>query len=161
MPLTYWHGGNGNLSIQKLKSEFLSISFSSIEKNTYPQNGLIPYLTLAEVFKNVYTQESGDKPQVRSMNENDICNVTQLDKMSYNDMGLVNSKYCELLNNGGIYWIPSTINNNMWKINPNSPIPWPYDTSKNIEWGIRPVVSLKSNAKTKGIDLEGIQQLEI
>lgn len=160
VPLTYYHGANGNLSKQKLRNEFLSIPFSSTEKNTYEKNGFIPYLSLSEVFENVYTQISGDKLQVRSMNEDDIYSVTGL-KMVYDDMGFIASKYCKLLDNGAEYWIPSTSNNDIWLIRPNWNIPWPFCTGQNVKSGIRHVVSLKSNLKTNWMDLEGYWRLEI
>ena len=148
------------MSKQKLRDEFLSIPFSSTEKNSYEKNGFIPYLSLNEVFENAYTQISGDKLQVRSMNEDDIYGVTRL-KMVYNDMGFIASKYCKLLDNGAKYWIPSTSNSDIWHISSGSNTPWPFDTSLNAKGGIRPVVSLKSNLKTNGMDLEGYWRLEI
>lgn len=81
--------------------------------------------------------------------------------MVYDDMGFIASKYCKLLDNGAEYWIPSTSNNDIWLIRPNWNIPWPFCTDQNVKSGIRPVVSLKSNLKTNGMDLEGYWRLEI
>ena len=160
VPLKYYHGANGSLSKQKLRDEFLSIPFSSTKENTYEKNGFTPYNSLTEIFENAYTQISGDKLQVRSMNEDDIYGVTGL-KMVYGDMGILNIKYCKLLDIGVEYWIPSTANNDIWLIRPNWNTPWPFCAGQNVKSGIRPVVLLKPDVKTSGFDLDAIWNIQL
>ena len=80
----------------------------------------------------------------------------------------IENKLEEMYNNfpailitGAKYWISSTSNSDIWRISSGSNTPWPFDTSLNAKGGIRPVVSLKSNLKTNGMDLEGYWRLEI
>ena len=94
------------------------------------------------------------------MNEKDVCNVTNMSQMVYSYMGLTNLKYSKLFDNNSVYWIPSTRNSDMWRINYSMDAPWPYSTGLRERNGIRPVVSLKSDLKTFGFDLNNFWNIQ-
>lgn len=160
VPLTYYHFRYSDISIENLTAKFLETTFTANEKRTYIKNGFLPCITLMETFTNKYTKTSEDKLQVRSMNEKDVCNVTNMSQMVYSNMGLTNLKYSKLFDNNSVYWIPSTRNSDIWRINYGWDSPWPYSTELRERNGIRPVVSLKSDLKTFGFDLNNFWNIQ-
>ena len=178
VPLTYHHYNNSAISVENLAINFLTIPFRASNSYTYRKTGFNPYKTLTQVFTNKYTATyekdetvtyptydnntvTGTKTagtlKVRAMTMDDINGATRLSSIS-DATSLRDAQYQKLFDLGVFYWLASTLHeDSLWFVNSNGGT---YCNSI-IEYGIRPVVSLKSNAKTKGIDLEGIQQLEI
>ena len=144
------------MSYTKLKNEFLNIPFSFTQGDTYRKNGFTPYLSLPEVFENKFTNTSGEKMQVRMMNFSDISRITLNFNADHQYVG--DAKYNKLFIFGVRYYILEKgvcfIRGDTW----NADILGWYEYSV---MGIRPVVSLRANTKTKGIDLKGFWQLEI
>ena len=83
VPLTYYHAGTQITSIECLTTNFLETPFTVNMEYTYRANGFLPNMTLEEIFKNKYTNLSGEKLQVRAMKEEDIYNITNLTELSY------------------------------------------------------------------------------
>ena len=99
--------------------KFLAITFSSTEKNTYRKNGFSPYITLNEIFKNAYTQISGDELQIRAMKAEDIYTITKLTEMTSGwAMNLGDANYNKLFANGAWYNLASARGNTsaLWSV---------------------------------------------
>ncbi len=146
--------------MEKLNNDFLAIPFSSTERDVFRKNGFSPFLTLHEVFDNEYTVIESGSPKVRSMNFEDISRITKNTIASRQYVG--NEKYDKLFATGGNhYWIGYTeYASGLSYVRAN----WQGDILDGgyySEYGIRPVTSLKLDLKTKGMDLEGVWQLEI
>ena len=156
--MTYYHVNDSALSIENLTKKFLTITFSSTEKNTYRKNGFYPYITLNEIFKNAYTQTNDEKLQVRAMKAEDVYNVTGMSALEEGGTDFKNGKYNELLVFGTDYWLATAYNDyNLWRVVNDGRI---YALS-NREYGIRPVVSLKTTIKTTGYNLESIWNIQL
>ena len=151
--------GKGAFTCEKqLKDNFLNIQFSSSENATYRKNGFSPYITLNEIFKNAYTQISGDELRIRAMRAEDVYNVTGMSALEEGGTDFKNGKYNELLVLGTNYWLATAYNDyNLWRVVNDGRI---YATS-NREYGIRPVVSLKTTIKTTGYNLDGIWNIKL
>ena len=116
--MTYYHVNDSALSIENLTKKFLTITFSSTEKNTYRKNGFYPYITLNEIFKNAYTQISGDELQIRAMSAEDIYIVTGLtDMVNGKSVHLADLKYNKLFIIESQYWIATPYDTDViWRI---------------------------------------------
>ena len=157
--LTYYHTyHDSSISIENLTTKFLETPFTLNTSYTYRKNGFLQYVTLEYIFKNEYTNLVGEKLQIRALKAEDIYLITGLTEMIYgNSMNLDNIKYNNLFSNGAGYWIASSYTPRvLWRIengrvyNPGS-----------FEGGIRPVVSLKSEARATSIDLIGAWNIAI
>ena len=73
-------------------------------------------------------------------------------------MDLNNPKYSGLYVNNEHYWLASESSTyTLWIVNSNGNV----YASNSIEFGVRPVVSLKSNVKTSAMDTQGRWIIEI
>ncbi len=151
--------GNPEKNVENLTSLFLETPFSATSRDTYRKNGFLSFVSLFEIFKNKYTNISGDKLQVRAMKAEDIYNVTGLSKMQMGkEMDIANVKYNKLLVNGSSYWLASYFDD-LYILAKNGYISNLDYSYANI--GIRPVVSLKSEARATSIDLIGAWNIAI
>lgn len=151
-------GKNAFACEKQFKDNFLNIQFSSLENATYRKNGFIPFISLTEAFKNTYTQTNDEKLQVRAMKAEDVYNVTGMSALEEGGTDFKNGKYNELLVFGTDYWLATAYNDyNLWRVVDDGRI---YAVS-NREYGIRPVVSLKTIIKTTGYNLDGIWNIKL
>ena len=119
VPLTYYHYMSAPSSLTDITTNFFETQFSSTNNRTYRKSGFLPYVTLKEIFDNKYTETSGDKLQVRSMNENDICNVIGIEMSKDFSMNIENKKYNKLFVCDAFYYIAYARNPYLWFIAKN------------------------------------------
>ena len=147
--------------MENLNNNFLAIPFSSTERDVFRKNGFSPFLALHEVFDNKYTVIESGSPKVRSMNFEDISRITENTIASRQYLG--DEKYNKLFAVGGEhYWIAFSNGGDSGLHFVRGY--WQGDILAGgyyIEFGIRVVISLNSDLKTSGMDLEGIWQLEM
>jgi len=161
-PLSFYNWTNQANSIPALTTNFLTTPFSGSDKATYRKTGFTPYLTLTETFTNKYTQtdSSTGLPKVRSMVQEDVFKVTGYTEiLSGYEMGLNDKKYTNLFHNKGCYWLASPYPanaNNLWNVDNIGGV-----YVSNREFGVRPVVSLKSTVRANGTDAMGVWKIEI
>ena len=105
-------------SVNNLTVKFLETPFTGNDDYTYRKNGFSPYITLNEIFKNAYTQISGDELQIRAMKAEDIYTITKLTEMTSGwAMNLGDTKYKKLFANGAYYFLASAFNDNyLWYV---------------------------------------------
>ena len=73
-------------------------------------------------------------------------------------MDLNNPKYSGLYINNVQYWLAYEFNpNDLWLVGGSGNV----YSSNSIEFGVRPVVSLKSNVKTSAMDTQGRWMIEM
>lgn len=154
VPLMFNQLGDPDTSAEVLTNNFLETPISPTENHCYTKNGFIPFLTLKQVFENNFTLISGDKLQVRAMKVKDIMHITGGEKNTeykkWNKLFNVGSEYM-LANAKASYYV------------------YLIDTSGRFHdngyayymIGIRPVVSLKSNLKTSGFNLDTIWNIQL
>ena len=161
-PLTYYPGEAAIDSPEKLTNNFLNILLSDTEDGTFRMSGFDNNKSLAEVFKeNKYTVMNQSVPMVRSINQEDILNITgDTDVVLGTELDLANNKYNDLFSIGVNYYLA------------NSYIEYPgallfvfghgsISTSGYSSYGIRPVVSIKPGVLTTGKDSNGVWNLVI
>lgn len=117
VPLTYYHKNLASTSVNNLTVKFLETPFTGNDDYTYRKNGFSPYITLNEIFKNAYTQISGDELQIRAMKAEDIYTITKLTEMTFGwAMNLGDTKYKKLFANGAWYNLASAHGNTLWSV---------------------------------------------
>ena len=117
VPLTYYHKNLASTSVNNLTVKFLETPFTGNDDYTYRKNGFSPYITLNEIFKNAYTQISGDELQIRAMKAEDIYTITKLTEMTYGwAMNLGDTKYKKLFANGAWYNLASAYGGSLWSV---------------------------------------------
>lgn len=191
VPLTYYHFNNSETSIKNLTMKFLDIPFAVTGNYVFSQTGFNPYTTLKELFNNKYTATYGNKAtvsytstyengtsvtytgekaagdlKVRAMTKED------LDKVYVEAGGIVTTQetYVTNVKYGKLFAIPSTStqythywlasaydSNYLRNVNGSGYI----NNGDQVELGIRPVVSLKANVKTTGMDMTGAWDIEV
>lgn len=179
VPLTYMPNGNVATSIERLAINFLTTPFHASDYWTYRKNGFNPNKSLTEIFNNKYTatyasnttvtyptystntvtaQKAAGKLKVRAMTKEDIVNSTGVTWASGYEMGLRDAKYDKLYANGGVNWFASAREEGyLWYVDDLAGVYGSY----YAEYGIRPVVSLKSTVKASGTDAKGAWNIEI
>ena len=161
VPLTYYHGTAGDTLVTALTTNFLTTSFTLSDKNTYRKKGFLAYESLINTFTNKYTEmkEDGITPRVRAMIKEDILRATGLTEMKAgSEMALADAKYQTLFANRCYYWLASVrISSGVWCVffDGNA------GAASSKEYGIRPVVSLKSTVKATGTDMVSAWNIEI
>ena len=162
VPLTFYNHNYGPTTVIALTTNFLTTPFNPTANYNYRKTGFLAYLTMAEVFTNEFTEMDGTNPKVRSLNGEDILQVTGLTEMATAmTMGLNNAKYQNLFTSGyGEYFVASVAGDNgIWYVRQDgyvySNIPF------YSEKGVRPVVSLKSTVKATSQDMIGAWNIEI
>ena len=190
VPLTYYHYNNAETSIKNLAINFLSTPFTASTNNTFRTTGFNPLQTLTEVFNNKYTATysadtsvsysstynagtevtySGTKGngtlKVRAMTKEDVDKVYDPTGATETTQGtsLTNAKYQDLLaipanSNYCYYWLASAYSSNTLRYvyyygNVN------YYGSNTF--GVRPVVSLKSEVVAEGTDMIGAWNIHL
>ena len=162
--------GSSPKVVENLAINFLTTPFSENAAARYRKNGFLSNQTLTEVFTNkftsIYTSDTqvtyptydtntvtgtkmADTLKVRAMTLEDIKKVSELTSVS-NKTYLTDVKYQKLFNIGADCWLASVYDNSAsWLVGSNGKIGY-YFTG---EYGVRPLVSLKSNvrANTKSI----------
>ena len=160
-PLTYYHVAPAADSVEALTTNFLTTEFDEyVTKRKFVKNGFIGYTNLKDVFTNIYTATDGENnPLVRSMIARDILDTTgQLEMETGYEMDLNNPKYSGLYKNDVTYWLASAHDTiSLWYVLSDGYVTYYY----SIEYGVRPVVSLKSNVKTSAMDTQGRWIIEI
>jgi len=160
-PMSYYHGGATSTSVEQLLNNFLEIEFDDITvQQKFIKNGLRQYSTLTEAFTNKFTLMNGTTPKVRAMKNEDILRATGLATMqSGTIMDLANPKYEQLWKIDVNYWLASANNTSfLWSVNNYGGV---YDYLSSVEYGVRPVVSLKSGIRTHEKDSAGRWSMEI
>ena len=124
----------------------------------------MPSITLTEIFSNKYTNVNDGKPQVRSMNADDILKVIAKANNNMNNVSrdeIIKKVYNNLFYIGGDYFLATaytSIANNLWKINS---IGKPENATPTTCSGIRPVVSLNNTARANTVDMMEAWNIEI
>ena len=73
-------------------------------------------------------------------------------------MDLNNPKYSGLYKNDVTYWLASAFSTStLWTVHSNGNV----NNYHSLEFGVRPVVSLKSNVKTSAMDTQGRWMIEM
>ena len=160
-PLSYYHSSNSSTSITNLTTNFLTTTLNESGTNTYRKTGFLPYKTLTETFTNKFTamKSDGVTPQVRAMKAEDIYRVTGHTSMSTGTtMGLNNAGYEQLFANGAYYWLASADSSSyLWRVRDDGFVYY----NGYSEYGVRPVVSLKSGIVVTGTDKVGAWNIEV
>ena len=176
VPLTYCHYEYSTTSVKNLAINFLTTSFHASNNNQYRKTGFNPYQTLTQIFTNKYTDtyandtsvtyltyssntvtgtKSAGTLKVRAMTLDDIKLIT-----GGSTSGLSDASYQELFKIDAHYWLASAgLNgsNYLWCVSNRGSVSSGYD----YEFGVRPVVSLKSDIKSNGTDMIGAWDIEI
>ena len=153
-------------------SGFFNTGFSSTRiDGCYTENGLKNCKSLKEAFTNKYTKIISDIPEVRAMTKDDVDYLYQYfgETSNVTEHGtLINdSKYREMIDIPSVtegkstYYYLATVYNsvNLWYVNGDSK--WVDWRGRQGEQGIRPVVTLKSNVKAIGQNINGAWDIEI
>lgn len=178
VPLTYYHGGDSTPSVENLAIKFLTTPFHASNSYSYRKTGFNPYQTLTQIFTNKYTATyandtsvtyptystntvTGSKTagtlKVRAMTKEDIMRVTG-DTTFSSSINLTNAKYQNLFKVDAYYWLASADDgSNLWRVYGGGRV----TCSSRDEYGVRPVVSLKSDIKTAGTDMIGVWNIEL
>lgn len=178
VPLTFY-AYYATDTVKALAINFLTTPFSVSDNYTFRKTGLNPYQTLTEAFTNKYTATyesdtsvtyptystntvTGTKTagtlKVRGMTKEDIMRITGDTSFSAS-ISLTAAKYQDLFHINAYYWLASARNsNNLWFVSQYGDVN--YSSNLN-EYGVRPVVSLKSNVKATGTDMIGAWNIEI
>lgn len=176
VPLTYYNNSSST-SVDNLAIKFLTTSFHASNSNTYRKTGFNPYQTLTQIFTNKYTATYANDTQVtyptystytvtgtktagtlkvRAMTLEDIKSSSGLTSIS-SGTSLTGAQYQQLYDVGVYYWLASADNSsNLWCVN-NGRVYY----SSSSEFGVRPVVSLKSEVKSNGTDMIGAWNIEL
>lgn len=164
VPLTYWHGGGVVTSIENISSNFLKTPFTVNGSGTYRKNGFLPNITLTEIFSNKYTNVNDGKPQVRSMNADDILKVIAKANNNMNNVSrdeIIKKVYNNLFYIGGDYFLATAYTSSaydLWKINSRGD---PGNATPTSCLGIRPVVSLNNTVRAHTVDMIGAWNIEL
>ena len=162
VPMTYKPDSSKNTnSVTALTTNFLTTELSNGVNNKYQSTGFLLYQTLTDVFTNKYTATKSDgvTPQVRAMVQEDIFRVTGHTSMATGTtMKLSDAKYEELFKNGAYYWLASPYGSSayLWNVGNDGDV----GGNNSYTYGVRPVVSLKSDVVTTGQDMVGAWILE-
>ena len=148
VPLTYYYNADTQEeSIEALTTNFLDTTYGKT-------NGFGENVSLTEIFANKYTTTvDGIIPKVRAINEEDILGV--IGGSIEDRMIIPDGEYGDLFKNGSVYYLASApaINpTNLWYVNG---IESRIYGINNVEYGIRPVVTLKSTVRTSAVDENG------
>ena len=154
VPLTFYRSTNSNDAIAAITTNFLATTFTTSGMG-YRKTGFGPYLSLSEVFKNEYTELNTNGVQkVRSITLDDVTNATgitsfssttPLGDASYENLFAVNAYYFfASKNSDSELWM----SDKMGRLYKSS-----YLSGKQYEYGMRPVVSLKSDVRASGKDM--------
>ena len=159
VPLSYYHPGQSDVAIKALVDNFLTTPFSVDDNHTYRKNGFTPYVSLKDVFTNEFTEMKADgvTPNVRSMIKEDILAITGAADLVAGEY-LTAPKYGNMFHVGAHYWLASAYNSYyLWYVYYNGYVSNYYD----YEFGVRPVVSLKSTVKATGTNAAGVWNIEM
>ena len=173
------NSGASTTSIKNLAINFLTTSFHASNDNQYRKTGFNPYQTLTQIFTNKYTDTyandtsvtyptystntvTGSKTagtlKVRAMTNEDIMRITENTTFS-SSIDLSNAKYQNLFEVDAYYWLASADHiSNLWYVERNGDVS---NSRGSSEYGVRPVVSLKSDIKSNGTDMIGAWNIEI
>lgn len=158
VPLSYDHAGNTSLSVANLTTNFFSTPFSVSDSWTYRKSGFTPYTSLKEAFTNNYTEMKADgvTPNVRAMMKEDVTAITGEENF-FQGTYLTAPAYGDMFRVGAYYWLASASDSNgLWGVDTNGLV---LDCYAVYEFGVRPVVSLKSEIKTTGTNTSGVWEL--
>lgn len=175
VPLTFYSEYSAT-SVEYLAIKFLTTSFHASKSYAYRKTGFNPYQTLTQIFTNKYTatyandtsvtyptystntvigSKTAGTLKVRAMTKEDIMRVTG-DTTFSSSIDLTDAKYQNLFKVDAYYWLASAINrSDLWYVSDGGYL------RSNDEYGVRPVVSLKSDIKTAGTDMIGAWDIEI
>lgn len=180
VPLTYQSNGVTQTSVERLAINFLTTPFHASDYWTYRKNGFNANKSLTEIFNNKYTatytsnttvtyptystntvtaQKLAGTLKVRAMTKEDIMSSSGIANwQSGYLMGLSDEKYDELYKNEVNYGLASANSDgHLWYVSDYGYV----DYDHGREFGVRPVVSLKSTVKASGTDVKGAWNIEI
>ena len=141
-------------SAELLTNNFLEIPISSTENHCYAKIGFIPYLSLQQVFENIYTYCSSDVPQVRALKADDIRAIVGKEWNTYD------KKYNKLFKIGAEYMLANH-KANYYTYYINATGNFFDDGYIYYSVGVRPIVSLVNSIKTDGFDYDGIWNIQL
>lgn len=186
VPMTYVHGVTAATSVTNLAINFLNTNFHTSDTGTYRKTGFNANQTLEKIFTNKYTATYTEDTsvtystyytytttatkmkgtlKVRAMTKEDIMNATGIsDWNTIYSSWLSKDEYDKLYKTGAYYWLASGVinyssdTNYLYCVGGGGDV---YYNSCSNEFGVRPVVSLKSNVKASGTDSLGAWNIEI
>lgn len=178
VPLTYKAFPNTPESVERLAINFLTTPFHASDNWTYRKNGFNANKSLTEIFNNKYTatyasnttvtyptystntvtaQKSAGTLKVRAMTKEDIMSSSGITNWQSFYM-FSDEKYDKLYTIGAYYWLASAADiHNVWFLFNIGIV----SNDSGGEFGVRPVVSLKSTVKASGTDVKGAWNIEI
>lgn len=162
VPLTF-KPASGTNSATLLKDSFFDIGFGDTGSDIFYKTGFL-YKSLKESFTNQYTvmKADGVTPMVRPMVQEDIFRITGHTAMALGTtMQLSDAKWEQLFANGAYYYLASAYSSfYLWYVDNDG-----YVSNGNYggkrEYGVRPVVSLKSTVIATGQDAVGAWNIEV
>ncbi|MBQ8379858.1 MAG: InlB B-repeat-containing protein, partial [Clostridia bacterium] len=178
VPLSLYKDNNGDTCLEiasKMASttEFLNIGFTTEQTDgKFRKNGFTIYDSLVEAFTNKYTIINGGIPEVRAMTLEDVNYIYKLfgettDEINNENTDVVinDKKFKEMLaipsnTSSSQYWVATTTynDNRLWSVGgPEQRTGY----TINFEFGVRPVVTLKSNIKATGKDIDGAWNIDV
>ena len=164
VPLTYYHKNSASTSVNNLTVKFLETPFTGNDDYTYRKNGFLPNITLTEIFSNKYTNVNDGKPQVRSMNADDILKVIAKANNNMNNVSrdeIIKKVYNKLFYIGGDYFLATAYTSSaydLWRIDSRGN---PGNATPTSCLGIRPVVSLNNTVRANTADMIEAWNIEI
>lgn len=184
VPMTFYHASSVSNSITKLAINFLTTPFHTSDNETYRKTGFDPNKTLTEIFNNKYTAvyandtsvtyptystntvtatKTANTLKVRAMTKEDVYNATASSDRpitSIGSGGLSNASYQNLFKIDAYYWLASAYNRyDLWSVDNDGSV---YDgRNDDSEYGVRPVVSLRSEVLATGTDMIGAWNIEL
>lgn len=158
IPMTYNHYKDNSLSVTNLTKDFTEIAVTGTA-NTYAESGFAS--DILKTFSNKYTAKNGNEPNVRAMNANDISEVigTQAD----NGTNVSDAKWNRLFAVGGnkSYWLATAYSLNTQNMLMVRTIDGKISNGASGAYGVRPVVTLKANVRTTGLDNQNVWKIEM
>lgn len=178
VPLTFYHPGTSDTSVNALAINFLTTAFTAGTNHTYRKTGYNPYKTLSETFNNKYTavyesdtsvtypsytSQTGTKTagtlKVRALTKEDIISAASAMGAPISSWGssLTNAKYQNLFHVNAYYCLASASSYGyLWCVYSGGSV-----NDGIYEYGVRPVVSLKSTVKASGKNAIGTWNIEV
>lgn len=178
VPLTYYHTSPSSTGVSNLTLNFLDIAFVSSGVG-FRKTGFNPYQSLTSIFTNKYTAtyasnttveyptydstvsatKTAGTLKVRAMTKEDLDKIYDPTGATVTASGtsVTNAKFQNLLNIGTNHWLASASSSNLWSVRTSGSV----DSNYSYAYGVRPVVSLKSDIKATGRDSIGAWNIEI
>ena len=158
IPLTYNHYKDVSTSISNLTKDFTEIAIDGTA-STYAGTGFTS--DLKKVFLNKYTAKNGNEANVRAMTADDISEVMGVAVDNNTDVS--SAKWDKLFAPGGnkSYWLATKDSTNTQNLLMVRITDGKISNGASGAYGVRPVVTLKTNVRTTGLDNQKVWRMEM